>query len=79
MIFPDFPGVPSFFQVFQVEWEPCKQYQMQQTLLQKLHSITGLSPNSKFASKPQRGIITIYGLCLSLAVSRHNPGTSFYF
>ena len=41
-----------------------KQYQMQQ--LQKLHSITGLSPNSKFASKPQRGIITIYGLCLWL-------------
>ena len=23
MIFPGFPGVPSFFQVFQVEWEPC--------------------------------------------------------
>ena len=23
MIFPRFPGVPSFFQVFQVEWEPC--------------------------------------------------------
>ena len=22
MIFPGFPGVPSFFQVFQVEWEP---------------------------------------------------------
>ena len=24
MIFPGFPGVLSFFQVFQVEWEPCK-------------------------------------------------------
>ena len=23
MIFPGFPGVLSFFQVFQVEWEPC--------------------------------------------------------
>ena len=23
MIFLGFPGVPSFFQVFQVEWEPC--------------------------------------------------------
>ena len=23
MIFPGFPGVPSFLQVFQVEWEPC--------------------------------------------------------
>ena len=22
MIFPGFPGVPSFFHVFQVEWEP---------------------------------------------------------
>ena len=25
MIFPGFPGVLSFFQVFQVEWEPCVQ------------------------------------------------------
>ena len=25
MIFPGFPGVLSFFQVFQVEWEPCSQ------------------------------------------------------
>ena len=25
MIFPGFPGVLSFFQVFQVEWEPCLQ------------------------------------------------------
>ena len=24
MIFPGFPGVLSFFQVFQVEWEPWK-------------------------------------------------------
>ena len=24
MIFPVFPGVLSFFQVFQVEWEPCR-------------------------------------------------------
>ena len=24
MIFPGFPGVLSFFQVFQVEWEPCQ-------------------------------------------------------
>ena len=24
MIFPGFPGVLSFFQVFQVEWEPCR-------------------------------------------------------
>ena len=23
MIFPGFPGVLSFFKVFQVEWEPC--------------------------------------------------------
>ena len=23
MIFPGFPGALSFFQVFQVEWEPC--------------------------------------------------------
>ena len=23
MIFPGFPGVLSFYQVFQVEWEPC--------------------------------------------------------
>ena len=23
MIFPGFPGVLLFFQVFQVEWEPC--------------------------------------------------------
>ena len=23
MIFPGFPGILSFFQVFQVEWEPC--------------------------------------------------------
>ena len=23
MIFPGFPGVLAFFQVFQVEWEPC--------------------------------------------------------
>ena len=26
MIFPGFPGVLSFFQVFQVEWEPCLFY-----------------------------------------------------
>ena len=26
MIFPGFPGVLSFFQVFQVEWEPCTFY-----------------------------------------------------
>ena len=25
MIFPGFPGVLSFFQVFQVEWEPCNE------------------------------------------------------
>ena len=24
MIFPGFPGALSFFQVFQVEWEPCE-------------------------------------------------------
>ena len=26
MIFPGFPGVLSFFQVFQVEWEPWRKY-----------------------------------------------------
>ena len=26
MIFPGFPGVVSFFQVFQVEWEPCNMF-----------------------------------------------------
>ena len=26
MIFPGFPGVLSFFQVFQVEWEPCNNF-----------------------------------------------------
>ena len=30
MIFPGFPGVLSFFQVFQVEWEPCFQNQKYQ-------------------------------------------------
>ena len=24
MIFPGFPGVLSYFRVFQVEWEPCQ-------------------------------------------------------
>ena len=28
MIFPGFPSVLSFFQVFQVEWEPCLQNNM---------------------------------------------------
>ena len=32
MIFPGFPGVPSFFQVFQVEWEPCKQLLVQKAV-----------------------------------------------
>ena len=46
MIFPGFPGVLSFFQVFQVEWEPCYYiymfhiFSLQFPDLPKTHTVT---------------------------------------
>ena len=44
------------------------QFQMLQRLLQKLHSITGLSPTQKFLQSQK-----------IVAVSHHNPGISLNF
>ena len=51
MIFPGFPGVLSFFQVFQVEWEPC------QTLIPLIFKTDSLDLISPFSHMTKPSLI----------------------
>ena len=59
MIFPGFPGVLSFFQVFQVEWEPCVfeiiKFYLQEFVKNSSEALKNLEKNRAAKEHPNEG------------------------
>ena len=54
MIFPGFPGTSSFFQVFQVEWEPWSQHAMGRGVQADTPPLRQTTPLPKTATEADR-------------------------
>ena len=70
MIFPGFPGILSFFQVFQVKWEPCLGFTLGTYASTKKH--TRLPEDEIFKVLPTNFHFNLLGVLKRISRNRLN-------